>query len=63
MVVRIIIKNWDDIIIDNNIVICIIVVWNENIFKDCYLYNNMLNLEIFLIKYSKILGSEGYGLN
>lgn len=62
MVVRIIIKNWDDKI-DNNIVICIIVVWNENIFKDCYLYNNMLILEIFLIRYSMILGSEGYGLN
>lgn len=61
MVVKIIIKNWDGII-DNNIVICIIVVWNENIFKDCYLYNNMLIFEIFL-KYNMILGSEGYGLN
>lgn len=58
MVVRIIIKNWDDII-ENDIVICIIVVWNENIFKDCCLYNIMLIFEIFL-KYSKILGIDGY---
>lgn len=63
MVVGTTIKNWDDIIIDNNIAICITAVRNENIFKDCYPYNNTLNLETLLIKYSKILGSEGHGLN
>lgn len=61
MVVRTTIKNWDDKI-NNNIAICITAVRNENIFKDCYPYNNTLIFET-LLKYSKILGSEGHGLN
>lgn len=58
MVVRTTIENWDDII-DNNIAICITAVRNENILKDCYRYNTTLIFET-LLKYSKILGSDGH---